>query len=457
MNTSQKIKSDINEITSVLENVKNEISSGAFQTITYHCKDEAMELTGKSFYAQSSIEYLFNKIIEYYEKKEKCDMAMCKALLLKIGGFFCDYEFNYYFWWLGEPKSSIEYLLMEALEFTQPKELMGKVYANPQCSVCEDMYTLDIAMRVFVKEKDDFEILLGIECDKYDSQYSGLREIEKTLDRINEIKIREDIDILQYTEKQIYDNYIEISRDIWLRTAKLYKQKYNNSDDQEYQTECSTKTNGIIDRRKPKKPIKSMSAEEVSAHYRLSNNNRILTNVELKFYQNILSSFCDDLQLIPLMKVRVNDIIDINEADSREDYHYRLNVAMLHFDFVLVKPESTEIVCVIELDDASHQKEWTNDDDKNKLCQILNIPLLRVSTCPEQNIKCIEIYNSSCTKDSKHSSIAVSSANVKTPVCKKCGSQMVETPNKKQGVIYWSCPKCYKEKKSSNGSFYIYV
>lgn len=212
-----------------------------------------------------------------------------------------------------------------------------------------------------------------------------------------------------------------------------------------------------IDRRKPKKPIKCMTNEEVSAHYKLSNNSRILTNAELKFYQNILSSFCDDLQLIPLMKVRVNDIIDINEADSREDYHYRLNVAMLHFDFVIVKPESTEIVCVIELDDSSHQKEWTNDDDKNKLCQILNIPLLRVSTCPEQNIKCIEIYNSSCTKESKHSSIAVSYANVKAPVCKKCGSEMTETPNKKQGVIYWNCPKCCKENDFSNGSFYIYV
>ncbi len=58
------------------------------------------------------------------------------------------------------------------------------------------------------------------------------------------------------------------------------------------------------------------------------------------------------------VKVRLADLIQPASGLSRSDWRRAFNrIAQKHVDFVLVKPSTFEVVCAIELDDASHAQE----------------------------------------------------------------------------------------------------
>src|SRR5688572_20726329 len=57
-------------------------------------------------------------------------------------------------------------------------------------------------------------------------------------------------------------------------------------------------------------------------------------------------------------KVRVGDVIDTREEldpDKRRAAFHR--ICAKHFDFVLCNPEDFSVACVIELNDASHERK----------------------------------------------------------------------------------------------------
>ena len=103
----------------------------------------------------------------------------------------------------------------------------------------------------------------------------------------------------------------------------------------------------------------------------------LLTKAELKFY-NVLKH-CIPANTQIMMKVRMGDIITCTDAQWRAGWGPKISAK--HIDFVLIDPQTTKILCGIELDDSTHR---TNSDriarDKfvNKAFDIAKVPLLRI-------------------------------------------------------------------------------
>ncbi len=81
-------------------------------------------------------------------------------------------------------------------------------------------------------------------------------------------------------------------------------------------------------------------------------------------------------------KVRVADVAMVKPGLGNSARQGALNrVAYKHFDFVVCRASDLTVVCAIELNDKSHssQRAQSRDDLLLKVCQAINLPLLRVT------------------------------------------------------------------------------
>jgi Protein of unknown function (DUF2726) len=79
---------------------------------------------------------------------------------------------------------------------------------------------------------------------------------------------------------------------------------------------------------------------------------QLLTRGEAVFYQSLRRALPAGTSLAP--KVRLCDIIDCDTAARRKGFWNRIN--QKHADFVLINTETTDILLIIELDDATHNR-----------------------------------------------------------------------------------------------------
>jgi hypothetical protein len=79
---------------------------------------------------------------------------------------------------------------------------------------------------------------------------------------------------------------------------------------------------------------------------------QLLTKGEAAFYQYLRRALPPGTSLAP--KVRLCDIIDCDTAARRKGFWNRIN--QKHADFVLINTETTDILLIIELDDATHNR-----------------------------------------------------------------------------------------------------
>lgn len=114
----------------------------------------------------------------------------------------------------------------------------------------------------------------------------------------------------------------------------------------------------------------------------------LLTPAELKFYTvlaQVLRHPTDPAgpaQCVIAMQVRAIDVLSARGGrNSGGNWRkYQNKIMSKHFDFVLVKPDTTEIVCAIELDDASHRKKDRQERDVflEEACEDAGLPLVRI-------------------------------------------------------------------------------
>lgn len=104
---------------------------------------------------------------------------------------------------------------------------------------------------------------------------------------------------------------------------------------------------------------------------------RILTQTEHHFYQ-ILKEECDERGLLIFPKVRMEDYIDV--TIKAEKQKYRGYIKSRHIDFLICDKE-LNIITGLELDDDSHNNPNAQKTDalKNKIFEVINIPLIRVN------------------------------------------------------------------------------
>lgn len=103
----------------------------------------------------------------------------------------------------------------------------------------------------------------------------------------------------------------------------------------------------------------------------------LFSPAEKNFYQALNASVSSDYLI--LGKVRIADVLlpSKNLSKKRWNRHF-WDISSKHFDFVLCDKESLEVVCVIELNDKSHQKRSRAERDRlvDEVCTSANLPLV---------------------------------------------------------------------------------
>lgn len=116
----------------------------------------------------------------------------------------------------------------------------------------------------------------------------------------------------------------------------------------------------------------------------------LLTKTEYTFFK-VLSSFCEEKNLLFCPKVRMEDFLTV--TDKQNHTKYRGYIKSRHIDFIICD-KSLHMLCGIELDDKSHntEKAQKTDSFKNKVFEQINLPLFRIRTTSNYKTELDNIY-----------------------------------------------------------------
>jgi len=142
------------------------------------------------------------------------------------------------------------------------------------------------------------------------------------------------------------------------------------------------------------KPITNLENLPYRFKYLLSPN-------EYKFY-NELKKFTDENGLLICPKVGLKDLFEVKGTDTKNYMAYFNKINKKHIDF-LVCDSSLKPKYAIELDDKSHEKEKSKENDgfKNAIFGLAKIPLIRVKALREYTREYVEssIVNETVSSD----------------------------------------------------------
>ena len=104
----------------------------------------------------------------------------------------------------------------------------------------------------------------------------------------------------------------------------------------------------------------------------------LLTKREAAFYE-ILAPICYRNGWMLLMKLRLADIVKVKSGEKQYMSYFN-KIKAKHTDFVLVDPETLEILAGVELDDPSHERpdRIERDEFVDKVYETAGIPLFHV-------------------------------------------------------------------------------
>ena len=178
-------------------------------------------------------------------------------------------------------------------------------------------------------------------------------------------------------------------------------------------------------------------------------------------------------------KVRLADIVEVNQGLSSSARQSAFNrISRKHLDFVICNARDLSIVGAIELDDKSHRKTGRQERDQflDKALDAAGVPIFRVKAQSTYSIKevlsdldsAFNIKVGGKSKEIPDPSETVkepngkqidetadnSNAGTASPVCPKCGGELIErvaTKGQYAGQKFWGCsnfPKCKFTKKA---------
>ncbi len=182
----------------------------------------------------------------------------------------------------------------------------------------------------------------------------------------------------------------------------------------------------------------------------------LFTPAERSFLGVLSQAVADDA--IIFGKVRVADVVTPIKGMTRRDWQRAFNrISAKHFDFLLCDKNKLSVLCVIELNDASHSSSKRKKRDKflSGVCNAANIPLIHVVAKSAYSISEIRQLIVPYLQTDGHASAHVEKKVEKeSPIsdskkmCPKCSSVMVRRVAKKGkhvGTEFWACsafPKC---------------
>lgn len=152
-----------------------------------------------------------------------------------------------------------------------------------------------------------------------------------------------------------------------------------------------------------------------------------LTEAEKQLYHFLENNITLRKRIIIVPKVRLADIIEVDEKKTL-DKKFLYKIAYKHVDFLIIEKGTLNTVCVIELDDFTHDNDKSRDRDffvmeALRRCGIETARIRR----PIKNIE---------KSDIEYADTLINT--VLAPKCPYCGLKMV--PKKSRtGHRFWSC------------------
>ncbi len=155
-------------------------------------------------------------------------------------------------------------------------------------------------------------------------------------------------------------------------------------------------------------------------------------------------------------KVRVADVIEPERGLDGSTWQRAFNRTQAkHFDFVLCAHSDLSVVCVVELDDQSHQapKRQERDVFLARLCEAVSLPLLQIQarraySVPELRATVLRALGppQQAMPESRKEPVPNPAAAVEhpTPFCPTCSATMVRRQARSganAGESFWGCSR----------------
>ena len=170
----------------------------------------------------------------------------------------------------------------------------------------------------------------------------------------------------------------------------------------------------------------------------------LFTPAERSFLGVLNSVLKDDVHI--LGKVRVADILTPAKGMSRSNWQKAFNkISAKHFDFVICNKDDFSVLCVIELNDKSHNNKQRQQRDAflEKACEAASLPLIQIKA--QAGYLLDEIKNQLAPFIP---AMLAGRLEGKSKECPKCNSTMVVRIAQKgdnKDKHFWGCstyPKC---------------
>jgi hypothetical protein len=184
---------------------------------------------------------------------------------------------------------------------------------------------------------------------------------------------------------------------------------------------------------KAKAPAKIVSDNpEIKSNYSYKAVDSLFTPAERSFLGVLDQAVAGRARVFG--KVRVLDVIVPDAGLSQSERTTALNkINRKHFDFILCRPGDLSVICVIELDDKSHQRKARQERDEFLLvaCNTAGVPMIQVPAKAAYTVSNItELFAEflpeieSATLNAKLTLAEGKSGPTKK--CPKCSSDLVE-------------------------------
>lgn len=125
---------------------------------------------------------------------------------------------------------------------------------------------------------------------------------------------------------------------------------------------------------------------QIPERVRIYQRKNLLTKNEYIFYKN-LKNFADKYNLQILSKIRVADIVEPKPNANKSEWFSDFGkIKSKHVDFALANKDNLYILCLIELDDNTHQKPDRIERDKfiDQVYQSVGIPIIHTKQFNQQ-------------------------------------------------------------------------
>lgn len=126
-------------------------------------------------------------------------------------------------------------------------------------------------------------------------------------------------------------------------------------------------------------------------------NKYVMTQTELIFYRE-LKTITDKLGLIIFPQVDLKSIIQIKEKNDITSLN---KINRKSIDYTIVEKNNCKIVCCIELNDYTHNRQSRKESDKfkEKIFEEVNIPLFREEVKYKYDLEKIENQIKQCIEN----------------------------------------------------------